>query len=69
MKAKNSPGKEYAKWSSLALQGVGAIVILLLVGKYVDDKMALSKPIFTIAGILLGVFYFFYSLFRAVNSK
>ena len=51
------------------MQGVGAIVALLFLGIYMDKKLNMTYPILTISGILLGVFYFFYSIFKAINSK
>jgi F0F1-type ATP synthase assembly protein I len=69
MKANNSGGKEYLKWSGIAMQGIAVILVLLFVGRYFDGKIEMETPIFTITGILLGVCYFFYSLFRAVSQK
>jgi hypothetical protein len=69
MKPNNKAGKEYLKWSGIAMQGIVAIVALLFLGRYLDDKWGFQKPVLTITGILLGVVYFFYSLFRGVMQK
>lgn len=66
---KPNSGKEYIKWSGVAMQGIVAIVALLFLGKYIDDSMSNSNPVGTIIGILAGVFYFFYTLFKAATSK
>lgn len=64
---KKNRGGEYVKWSSLAIQGVATIVILLFIGRYFDQRWSIETPIFTIIGILLGTAYFFYSLFKAIK--
>jgi len=69
MKPKNNSGKEYLKWSGIAMQGVVAIVVLLFVGRYFDQKMENEPPFLTITGILLGVLYFFYSLFKGIKQS
>lgn len=69
MKPKNNGGNEYLKWSGLAMQGIAVILVFLFVGRFIDGKMQLETPVFTITGILLGVCYFFYSLFKAVSQK
>lgn len=69
MKSNNKVGKEYLKWSGIAMQGIAAIVVLLFIGRYLDKKLDYETPILTISGILLGVVYFFYSLFKGVTQK
>ena len=69
MSQKPNLGRAYAKWSTFAIQGVAVIIGLLFLGRFIDQHYNLAQPICTISGILLGVFYFFDSLFKTINSE
>lgn len=69
MSQKPNLGREYAKWSTFAIKGITVIVGLLFLGRFIDQRYDFANPICTISGILLGVLYFFYSLFKAVTQK
>ena len=68
---RNSGGKEYAKWSGVAMQGIVAIVGFTLLGHYADKYFNFQKPLLVIIGISLGTVLFFYVFFKAVfdNKK
>lgn len=69
MDRKPNFGRTYAKWSTFAIQGVAVIIGLLFLGRFLDQRFDFSVPLCTISGILIGVFYFFYSLFKTINSE
>jgi|GEM_PF-3139247 len=67
----NSGGKEYAKWSGVAMQGIVAIVGFTLLGHYTDKYLSSHKPLWVIVGVGVGTVLFFYVFFKAVfeNNK
>ncbi len=68
-KQSNNSGKEYAKWSSLAMQGIVSIVGLTLLGKYLDKHLNSTKPVYTLIGIGVGSVFFFYRFFKTIFSE
>lgn len=66
----NSGGKEYAKWSGVAMQGIIAIVGFTLLGHFADKYYNHQKPLWVLLGVSLGTALFFYVFFKAVfNNK
>lgn len=55
MKNKKPPGFDYIKYSGIAFQMIGMIVICTFGGLWLDKKTAISLPIFTLLGILIGI--------------
>jgi len=53
--ANNPRGKNYLKYSGLAVQFVVTILLFVYVGRYLDGQMELEKPWFTLSGALIGV--------------
>lgn len=52
----NSGLESYAKYSGLAFQMIGIILIPVFVGVKLDKLVGLETPVFTIVLALLGVF-------------
>lgn len=74
-KPKNEKGKAsfdvsfyraYALYGGLVFQLVATIVLLLLGGKYLDQKLD-THPIFLVIGVLLGTTLGFYNFFRMLQ--
>jgi hypothetical protein len=59
----------YLKYSGLAFQMAGVVVISLLAGKWLDKKLAFEKPIMTILLVLIFFSAFMYKLYRELNKK
>lgn len=55
MKNKKPPGFDYVKYSGMAFQMIGMIVICTFGGLWLDKKIAINLPIFTLLGILIGI--------------
>lgn len=53
--ADKSSGVNYLKYSGMAFQLAAAIFLGTMIGKYIDGKLNLEKPYFTLLLALLGV--------------
>ena len=53
--ADKSQGVNYLKYSGMAFQLAAAIFLGTMIGKYIDGKLNLEKPYFTLLLALLGV--------------
>ena len=63
---KRTPLSGYAKYSAIGLQ-MGAIITLLTFGGwYLDTFKWIKFPVFTIVGILLGVFSAIYYIIKSL---
>ena len=58
------PLSGYAKYSAIGLQMASIIVILALLGRYMDSFKWTKTPIFTILGVFLGVFSAMYYIIK-----
>jgi hypothetical protein len=67
----NAPEKVnvYLKYSSLAFQLLFIVGGAYLVGKYIDQKIGWSFPVFTILLILLFFSAFLYKLYMELTKK
>ena len=54
---------QVARYSGLGLQLAGAVVLFLLAGQWVDEKLG-TTPLLTLIGALGGAAAGFYSLYR-----
>ncbi|MCC9135856.1 AtpZ/AtpI family protein [Pontibacter silvestris] len=61
--------KPYAKYSGLAFQMIGALVLAAFGGKKLDDYFATGKPWFTIALLLLAVVVSMVTIILSINKK
>jgi hypothetical protein len=62
--SKKKPLADYAKYSALGLQMAAFIVICTFAGKYIDSFKLLKLPIFTILGLIFGVFGSMYYMIK-----
>ncbi|MES2617895.1 MAG: AtpZ/AtpI family protein [Bacteroidota bacterium] len=61
---KKAPLSGYAKYSAIGLQMGGIIAIMTFLGRYLDSFKWLEFPVFTIVGILVGVFGAMYYIIK-----
>jgi ATP synthase protein I len=61
---KKKPLADYAKYSALGLQMAAFIVICTFAGKYIDSFKFLKMPLFTIVGLIFGVFGSMYYMIK-----
>ena len=62
----DSPAGTYAKYSGLAFQMLASIAGGVLLGQYLDRRMALATPWWTIGLTLLGLGAAMYYVFRSL---
>ena len=53
----------YLQYSGLGIQFAGMMVIAIFAGRWLDEKMGFSKPIFVLALIVLFLVSFMYKLY------
>jgi len=58
----------YLKYTGLAFQMAGVVVFAIILGQWIDRKLLLSKPYFTI--LLVAIFFsgFMYKLYKELTS-
>jgi hypothetical protein len=61
------PLPDYARYSALGLQMAVFIVICTFAGKYFDSFKLLKFPLFTISGLILGVFGAMYYMIKQLK--
>lgn len=59
----------YLKYSGLAFQLAGIVVISLLAGRWLDNRFGFEKPILTITFVLVFFSTFMYKLYRELSQK
>lgn len=59
----------YLKYSGLAFQMAGIVVISILLGKWLDGKFGFQKPFMTIILVLFFFSAFMYKLYRELDKK
>lgn len=59
----------YLKYSGLAFQMAGIVVISILLGKWLDGKFGFQKPFMTIFLVLFFFSAFMYKLYRELDKK
>ncbi|MBO4403030.1 MAG: AtpZ/AtpI family protein [Bacteroidales bacterium] len=59
----------YVKYTSLAFQMAAILLVFVLAGHFIDKKMALRIPIFTIVLSLIGIFAALYSSLKDFIKK
>ncbi len=67
--SKKRPSKDYLKYSGLAFQFLAAIIIGLLIGKWLDGQFKLDRPIFTIIFSLLFIIASLVLVIRDITKK
>lgn len=68
-KPANKPYNNLLRYSNVAAQMIVIIVAGALGGKYLDAKLTLSFPAFTLAGVLLSVFAAIYISIKEFLKK
>lgn len=63
-----APLSGYAKYSAIGLQMGAIITLLTFCGKYLDTFKWIKFPIFTICGILIGVFSAIYYIIKSLSK-
>jgi F0F1-type ATP synthase assembly protein I len=61
--------QNYARYSGIVGQMVGSIVLMALLGKWLDAHFLTPKPYYTIVCSLLGVFVSLYMTLKTLNEK
>ncbi len=61
---KKTPLSDYARYSSIGLQMAAIITVLAFGGKYLDGFHWVKFPLFTVIGILLGIFAAMYYIVK-----
>lgn len=59
--------RAYAMYGGLVFQLVATIVICLLGGRYLDERLD-TAPLFLVVGLILGTVGGFYNFFRLLNQ-
>ncbi|TPE45400.1 AtpZ/AtpI family protein [Pontibacter mangrovi] len=61
--------KPYVKYSGMAFQMIGALVLAAFAGQWLDGKLGNDKPWFTIALLLLAVISTMILTITSINKK
>ena len=59
----------YLKYTGLAFQLAGVVVMAILLGQWLDKKWMLSKPYFTVTLVVVFFSAFMYKLFKELTSS
>lgn len=59
----------YLKYSGLAFQMAGIVIVSLLLGKWLDGLLKFEKPVMTLLFVLIFFSAFMYKLYRELNQK
>lgn len=64
-KPRNDPPgrlRQYARYSGMAMQIIGALLIGYFLGNWLDRKFSTEKPYFTAICVLIMLFGYFYAI-------
>jgi len=61
---KNNFPKSFLQYTAMSVQMIGTIIIFLMIGRFLDSKVPLNLPVFTLIFILTGVFVSMYQFIR-----
>lgn len=62
------PAKSYARFGALGVQMVAFLAIGTLAGRWIDGKVALKVPVFTLLGVLFGLIGAMWFLFKEARK-
>jgi len=65
----NAPLKNYIKYSGFAFQLAASIVIALFIGKWLDEKLNVSKPYFSAFLAFFAVVGMLYHLIKSILNE
>ncbi|HRH68379.1 MAG TPA: AtpZ/AtpI family protein [Flavobacteriales bacterium] len=63
------PAKSYARFGAMGIQMVAFLIIGVLGGRWIDGKVVLKFPLFTVLGVVLGLTGALWFLFKEVSKK
>jgi F0F1-type ATP synthase assembly protein I len=61
--------RSYGRYGALGIQMVVFIVVLAWAGNWLDGRLVLKTPWFTLLGALLGIFGALWSLFKETRKR
>jgi ATP synthase protein I len=64
---KKPVGSDYIKYSGIAFQMIAIILVFTYGGFWLDGKIELKIPVFTILGILIGIALSLYQILRSLK--
>ncbi|MBF6609443.1 MAG: AtpZ/AtpI family protein [Flavobacterium sp.] len=67
-KLNTKPLNNYIKFSGYVFQMAATIVVFVLVGKYIDNRMGHEKLVVTAILSVIGVLLSLYNLYRSVKN-
>lgn len=65
----NGPAKSYGKYGALGIQMVAFLAVGVLAGRWMDSKVVLKFPLFTLLGVLFGLVGALWFLFKEATKK
>ena len=65
----NGPAKNYGKYGVLGIQMVAFLAVGVLGGRWLDSKVVLKFPVFTLLGVLFGLVGALWFLFKEATRK
>lgn len=66
---KKQPFREYARYSGMAAEMFVLLLVMVLLGRYIDQKMANPKNYVTAVLVLLGLGGYLYKLYLQVSKN
>ena len=65
----NRPAKSYARYGALGIQMVAFLAVGVVGGRWLDGKVPMKFPLFTLLGVLFGVVGALWFLFKEATKK
>lgn len=62
------PAKSYARFGALGIQMVAFLAVAILAGRWIDSKVQLKVPVFTLLGVLFGLIGAMWFLFKEARK-
>jgi len=63
------PAKSYARFGALGIQMVAFLAVGVIGGRWLDGKVPLKFPLFTVLGVLFGLVGAMWFLFKEATKK
>ena len=65
----NGPAKSYGRYGALGIQMVAFLAVGVLGGRWLDSKVVLKFPLFTLLGVFFGLAGALWFLFKEATKK
>ncbi len=65
----NGPAKSYGKYGALGIQMVAFMAVGVLGGRWLDTRVVLTFPLFTLLGVFFGLAGALWFLFKEATKK